>query len=136
MSSCGQEASVAHQGQVKPLCYVTARSDLTSSLTSSTHCRGEGWSGQQWGRPGGMLSESGGGEELPALFGLPKCQNKPLAWWVFFPSSDPILPHGCHFFFLFLSFSELLGRSKSREVGRSIFFFHTSPQNYSSQTIQ
>lgn len=45
----------------------------------------------------------------------------------FFPSSDPILPHGCHFFFLFLSFFELLGRRESREVGRSIFFFSHEP---------
>lgn len=68
------------------------------------------------GGGGGMLVESGGGGE-------PRDRTSPSRGF-FSPSSDPILPHGCHFFFLFLSFSELLRRSKSREVGRAVFFSH------------
>lgn len=47
--------------------------------------------------------------------------------FVFF-YSDPILPHGCHFFSFSLTFSlppflEVLGKgSKLREVGRDFFF--------------
>lgn len=49
-----------------------------------------------------------------------------------FPSGDPVLLPGCHS--LLFSVLELFGRGRRGEVGRD--FFHMSPQNYSSQTIQ
>lgn len=128
--------AAARQGQVKPFCDITGPSDLTSSLTSSTHCRGEGWSGQHWGRPREMLSESGGGEELTALFGLPECQNKPLTRFFFFPLVTPFCPMDVTFSSRSFLSSSFWGEASLGRWVEAFFFFHTSPQNYSSQTIQ
>lgn len=124
-------------GQVKALRNIPGQSDLTSSLTSSTIV-GEKAGVARDREPGGMLSGSGGGGGAKGSLWIARVtEQAPHAGFFFFPpSSDPILPRGRHFFFLVLSFLELLRRSESREVGRGFFFSHMSPQNYSSQTIQ